>query len=85
MVGNVREWCLDVYQSDFYEHSPKDNPIAGENIEALLSDYLEIDSSRVFRGGTWYYSADSLRLSRRMRDIPSFATTSVGFRCVKKG
>ncbi len=84
MVGNVREWCLDVYQSDFYENSPRNNPIAGENMDILLSHYLEIDGSRVFRGGTWYYSPDSLRLTRRMRDIPSFATTSVGFRCVKK-
>ena len=84
MVGNVRQWCLDAYQSNFYKHSPRYNPIAGGSIEVMLSNFTLVKNSRVFRGGTWYYSANSLRVSLRLRDIPSFAVTSVGFRCVKK-
>jgi formylglycine-generating enzyme required for sulfatase activity len=26
MVGNAREWCLDWYAPDYYQHSPKNNP-----------------------------------------------------------
>ncbi|MCY4403951.1 MAG: SUMF1/EgtB/PvdO family nonheme iron enzyme [Candidatus Poribacteria bacterium] len=84
MVGNVREWCLDAYQSDFYENSPSRNPIAGDSIKRILSNYKSVKNSRVFRGGTWYYPSDYLRVSHRSRDIPIFAVTSIGFRCVKK-
>ncbi len=84
MVGNVREWCLDAYQSDFYINSPRHNPIAGDSIEGILDKYKSVKNSRVFRGGTWYYPSDYLRVSHRSRDVPIFAVTSVGFRCVKK-
>ena len=82
MVGNVREWCLDAYQSDYYDFSQPQNPIAGESIEEVLSNYKTCKSARVFRGGSWYSGADSLRVTHRLRDIPTFAVTSVGFRCV---
>ncbi len=84
MVGNVREWCLDAYESDYYEHSPPQNPIAGDSITEVLSNYKTCKNSRVFRGGSWYNAADSLRVTLRMRDIPSFSVTSVGFRCVRE-
>ena len=57
MVGNVREWCLDAYQSDYYGFSPPENPVAGESIEEVLSNYKTCKNSRVFRGGSWYSSS----------------------------
>lgn len=84
MVGNIREWCLDAYHADFYIHSQRQNPMAGGSINSILSSYMKITNSRVFRGGTWYFKPASLRVSLRLRDIPSFAVTSVGFRCVQK-
>ena len=84
MVGNVREWCFDAYQADFYKNSPRQNPIAGGTFEGILPNFTTVKNSRVFRGGTWYYPPHALRVTLRMRDIPSLAVTSVGFRCVKK-
>ena len=42
MVGNVREWCLDAYQADFYELSPRQNPIADGRVEDVLSNFTKV-------------------------------------------
>ena len=79
MVGNVREWCLDAYQSDFYESSPRQNPIAGGSIERVLSNFtkVKIHGSFVEEHGIIHHTLYVLTL--RLRDIPCFAVTSVGF------
>ena len=58
MAGNVYEWCLDEYDSEFYFTFPRNgvarNPLSGANsIDWILDNYIQINSKRVLRGGSW--------------------------------
>ena len=78
MLGNVAEWCNDVYDKNYYESSPEKNPrgpIAGEKY--------------VLRGGAWSISADACRSAYRVGEDPGFqdacfARDAIGFRCVRR-
>ena len=85
MTGNVWEWCLDAYDSHVYTNAPRRNPIVGaESISDLINNFTTIKSSRVLRGGSWFYSVPYLRVSYRDRDTPRITYTLFGFRCVKE-
>ena len=84
MMGNVSEWCLDEYDSDFYKNSPPQNPLGGQNgIDQLLSYYTSVDSYRVYRGGSWYSSRYYVKCARRNYRGPSSTSNDLGFRCAK--
>ena len=78
MLGNVREWCYDVYESSYYGNSPAENPrgpVAGKK--------------RVMRGGSWKSKASGCRVTTRYGEIPGitdtcFARNTFGFRCVRR-
>jgi formylglycine-generating enzyme required for sulfatase activity len=54
MLGNVWEWVNDWYGSSYYMESPTVNP-PGPNS----------GTSRVLRGGSWYYGSSNTRSSYR--------------------
>jgi formylglycine-generating enzyme required for sulfatase activity len=72
MGGNVIEWVKDWYGISYYAESPSDNPTGP--VEGVY---------RSLRGGAWYYSADYMRTTNRVRTSPENANDRIGFRCVR--
>lgn len=78
MAGNVSEWCLDEYKSDFYANSPDKNPVAGGTIASIVEGFAELErTARVFRGSSWSKCATRFALASGKTRY------GLGFRCVK--
>lgn len=78
MLGNVAEWCHDVYAADYYQRSPVDNPHGPKK-----------GPKRVLRGGSWKSSAQACRVATRQGKVAGFTDACftgdmLGFRAVRK-
>jgi formylglycine-generating enzyme len=69
MLGNVREWCSDMFSDNIYRmsavHSPK---VVGGRYAVL-------------RGGSWNDNANKVRTAARSSDVPKSRDSTNGFRC----
>ena len=88
MTDNVREWCLDEYNLDFYESSPHQNPMAGsDSIDETINNFTNVKTNRVLRGSSWRFSwrfiKQGLRVTNRFWYPPMYAKDDIGFRCAK--
>ncbi len=72
MLGNVWEWCADIYASDAYSKHARDNPI-----------YEGGGSCRVGRGGSWDDYARNCRCALRYCDSPGNRNVNLGFRLAR--
>jgi len=79
MSGNVWEWCMDVYQADYYtvceQKGVVDNPCQQVYFEAAIS--------RVVRGGAWNHRYDCCHVAYRGHCLQHQCNTATGFRIVK--
>ena len=71
MGGNVAEWCRDYYDKRAYAAHKKKEPV-----------YLEKESSRVVRGGSFMDNKRHLRCSARDKSLPALGSDTIGFRLV---
>jgi len=71
MHGNVWQWCADWCSKDYYEQSPRCDPIGPT-----------AGSTRVLRGGFWYFSASNCRSASRNSYGPTIRSHGNGFRVV---
>jgi formylglycine-generating enzyme required for sulfatase activity/serine/threonine protein kinase len=72
MHGNVREWCSDWYDKDYYAKSPASDP-KGPSVAG---------SFRVIRGGSWDSYPVFCRSATRSYVPPSSRHSAIGFRVV---
>lgn len=75
MYGNVSEWCLDLYQ-DYINKSKEDE-------DPQFMDFVDLDSERVNRGGSWKFSTYYCRPACREYEYPDFCSDYLGFRLVR--
>ncbi len=83
--GNVREWCWDWYDADFYADSAASSPVNLSGTEpeadASVGDGNTYDT-RILRGGSFASGEATLRAAARDQAVPFLTDGHTGFRVV---
>lgn len=76
MLGNVEEWCEDLFDGSYYQESPDTDPVRrnrpGDSI-----------NSRILRGGKWSSNPAQCRIAFRGAATQSVRSDRIGFRVVR--
>lgn len=69
MSGNVWEWTSSPHKSYPYDDD--------------LDSQSDASTWRVMRGGSYHLTTHYLRATARLRNLPDYLSSSIGFRCVR--
>ena len=88
-VANLKypiwEWCIDLYDDDFYFATPRKNPRAGTNeVGWLTSNFTDIETLpvRALHSGGWSATEKSI-CTKRLLISPTNTLYDYGFRCAE--
>ncbi|WP_024335523.1 formylglycine-generating enzyme family protein [Desulfotignum balticum] len=75
MLGNVSEWCEDVYDKNAYSKRLEDKPPTKPEVPPKKP-------LRVYRGGSWISNPVQVRSAFRHREPEAYSCALIGFRLV---
>jgi formylglycine-generating enzyme required for sulfatase activity len=75
MLGNVSEWCEDIYSVDVYAGYERDNPVNRDTSRG---------PDRVIRGGHWNAGPSMVRCADRGSGLPNAMNDDLGVRIVRE-
>jgi len=81
MGGNVWQFLADEWQT--YPKTAQKNPVGGGNLFATGTDFLNVKTRRVIRGGSFDGAPVNLWIEYRDSHPPNGSRPFVGFRCAK--
>ena len=88
-VANLKypiwEWCIDLYDDDFFFATPRKNPRAGTNeVGWLTSNFTDIETLpvRALHSGGWSATEKSI-CTKRLLISPTNTLYDYGFRCAE--
>ncbi len=76
MGGNVQEWVLDWYKSDYYRIADETNPLGPTNRRGE-------GTGHVVRGASFLDSIGQARTANRRNEDGAYGYAAVGFRCAQ--
>jgi formylglycine-generating enzyme required for sulfatase activity len=77
MAGQVWEWCSTIWGG------PGEEPKFGYPYKYDDREVLEVEDTRILRGGSWIDGAGACRCSHRFRYSPRYGDYNRGFRCAR--